>query len=84
MSTVYKHAVSGLALAAVACHSIPVVEMRIIFDMERDCSTRIESQLQIAVRVDLLDGPQLTVCNMLLPVRRRELYAVAFTELAHS
>ena len=33
---VHEHAVGGLSLAAVARHCIAVVEMRILFDVERD------------------------------------------------
>jgi len=39
--------------------------------------------LQIGVLFDSLDGSQLTIRNVLLPVRRGELHAVAFGETTH-
>ncbi len=79
---VNKHAVGGLSLAAVACHGIAVIEMRIVLDVERDGPSRVQTQLQVAARVDLLDGSHFTIRNVLLAVRRSELYAVALRKRA--
>ena len=82
-----EHAISSLSLTAVTRHGIAVVEMPILLNIECDRATRIEVDSKVATLLDLLDGPQLTVGNMLLSIRSGELYAVAFTErslrLAH-
>ena len=38
--------------------------------------------MQVAAIVDIFDGAQLAVCDVLLSIRRCELYAVALTECA--
>ncbi len=77
-----EHAVSSLPLAAVARHRIAVVEMRILSNVERDRATRVQTNLEVATSLDLLDSAQLTVGDMLVSIRSGELYAVAFTERA--
>ena len=56
--------------------------MRMMVDLERDRTARIETQLQVAARIHLLYSPELTIRHVPLPGRRRELHAVAFRELA--
>ena len=75
-----EHTVSSLPLAAVARHGIAVIEVRILSNVERDRATRVQTGSKVATLVDLLDSAQLTVGDVLVPIRRCELYAVACTE----
>jgi len=75
-----EHAVGGLPLAAVACYSITMVQMRILPNVERDRTTRVQTDSEVANFVDFLDSAQFTVGDMLVSIRSGELYAVAFTE----
>ena len=77
-----QNAVGSLALAAVACHRITVVEMGIVPDVECNRTARIEANLQITIGVDLLDGAQFSVGDVAFSIRRGELHAVAFAERA--
>jgi hypothetical protein len=75
-----EHAVRRLTLTAVACHRVAVVEMRILSNVERYGTARVETDSEIATFVDPLDRAPLTVGNALVSIRGGELYAVAFTE----
>src|SRR6266478_3046763 len=75
-----EHAVGGLSLAAVARYRVAVVEMRMLFHVERNTASGVHAELQVSARVHLLDGPQFAVRNVLLSVRRCELHAVASAE----
>jgi len=54
--------------------------MRILLDFERDCPTRVKVHLKVPIRIDLLDGPELTISNAELSIWSGELYAVTFAE----
>jgi hypothetical protein len=73
---VHQHAVGGGSLAAVAGDGIAVVDMRMVSDVELDILAGVQPNLKISFGVNLLDGSELAVRNMLLPVRRGELHAV--------
>src|SRR5487761_573256 len=77
-----EHAVGSLPLAAVARDRIAVVEVRILFDVECNSAARVEADSQIAARVEFLDCAKLAVGDVLLSIRRGELYAVALREAA--
>ena len=62
-----ENAVGSLALTAVACHRVPVVEMGILSDIECYSAARVETNSEIAAGIDLFNGAQLTVSDTLLP-----------------
>jgi hypothetical protein len=64
-----EHAVRRLSLAAVAGHCVAVIEVRILSNVERDRATRVETDLEVATFVDVLDRAQLTVGNMMVSIR---------------
>lgn len=64
-----ENAVGSLSLAAVARHGIPVIEMRILLDVEGQTTPRIESKLQISVRVRFLDSPPACGSQRFAPYR---------------
>lgn len=51
---VNKDSVGGFSLAAMARHCIPIIEMRILFDIEGRATPGVESQFHVPVRVRLL------------------------------
>ena len=53
---VNKHSVGSLSLAAMARHGIPVIEVRILLDVEPNGAARVQTKLDIALPVDFLDG----------------------------
>jgi hypothetical protein len=53
-----QYALCGLALAAVACHRITVIEMWMLPRIELDLAARVRAEFQIAVAIDPLDGRQ--------------------------
>ena len=73
---VHQHAVGGGSLAAVAGDGIAVIDMRVLPDVELHFLAGVQPDLEISFRVDLLDGSELAVGNVLVPVRRGELHAV--------
>lgn len=75
-----EHAVSSLPLAAVARHRVPLIEIRILSNLERYRAARVETDSEVATLVDLLDSAQVTVGDTLVSIRGGELYAVAYTE----
>ena len=77
-----QHAVRRLPLATVARYRITVIEMGILSEVERDRAARIDPKSEVASRVDLLDGCQLAIRDVLIPVRCCELDAVALGEHA--
>ena len=68
-----ENAVGGLALAAVACHRVTIVQMRHLPHIELDLPPRVQLQFQIAAVVDLFDCSQLAVGEFLLVRRSRRL-----------
>jgi hypothetical protein len=79
---VHQHAVSGASLAAVACDGVAVIDVRVIPDVELHILLGVEPNLEISLRVDLLDGSELAIGNVLLPVRGSQLHAVGGGSLA--
>ena len=79
---VHAHAVGGGSLAAVAGDSIAVINMWVLPDVELYFLTGVQSNLKTSLGVDLLDGSELAIGNVFLPVRRGELQAVAGCEVA--
>src|SRR5207249_7233125 len=77
-----QHAVGRGSLSTVARHCIAVVEMWMLVDIERDSASGVEMSLQIALSVDLLDRPELTVRHALVLVRCGELDAVSGGKLS--
>ena len=73
---VHQHAVGGGTLAAVAGDGVAVIDMRVLSDVELHFLAGVEPNLKISVGVDLLDGSELAVGNMLIPVGSGELEAV--------
>lgn len=56
--------------------------MGILSEVGRDRAARIDPKSEVASRVDLLDGCQLAIRDVLIPVRCCELDAVALGEHA--
>jgi hypothetical protein len=73
VSTLDEHAVGSLPLAAVACYSITMIQMRILPKVERDRTTRVQTDSEVANFVDFLDSAQFTVGDMLVSIRSGEL-----------
>ena len=72
----HEYPVGGGSLADVAGHSIAVIEMGMFVDIEPRVPPGVQSNLKISLRVDLFDGSELAIGNVLIPVRRGELHAV--------
>jgi hypothetical protein len=77
-----QYAVGGGALGAMARDGIAVVEMRMLPYAEVHAASGVEPDAQIALGVDLLDSPELSVSHMLALVRGGELDSVARRKLS--
>ncbi|MGO8786117.1 MAG: hypothetical protein ACLQVL_01870 [Terriglobia bacterium] len=73
----HQHTVGGGSLTAVAGDGVAVIDVRVLPDVELYFLAGVQPNLEISFRADLLDGPELTVGNVLIPARRDELHAVA-------
>src|SRR5690242_18605103 len=71
-----QHAVSGVALAAMARDGVPVIDMRMFTDIERNLAAGIHTNFKIAGVIDLLNCAQLPVGNMQVSRWSRELYPI--------
>ena len=77
-----QHSVGGGSLAAVAGHRIAVVEMRMFVDIEMGAPPGVLPNLEVTVGVDLFDGSELAVGNVLVAARRGEMHAVTGRKVA--
>lgn len=73
----HEHAIGDLSLAAVACDGTAVVQVSMLASVECDGAAGIQTYTNLTLLVDLLDGAHLAIRHTLLPVRGRELDAVA-------
>ena len=74
-------AVNGLPLACVAGHGVAVVEVRVLAEVEVDGFPGFQAEAEVSAGIDLLNVPKLSVGDVLILERRRELDSVALGKL---
>jgi hypothetical protein len=59
-----QYLLGGLPLAAVAGHSVSVVKMRMLADVESNLAAGIHLNSKVTLRVDLFDSAKITISNL--------------------
>src|SRR6516225_9412218 len=75
-----QHSISSLTLAAVAGHSVPVIKMGMVMNIEMNLAPRVHSDFEVARVTDCLDGTQLAVRNKQSFRGSCKLHSVPFRE----
>jgi hypothetical protein len=65
------HSIRGLALAAVAGHSVTIVNMRVLVDVESDFQARVHPDFEVVLGVDVFDSAEITISNLAVRVMAR-------------
>ena len=73
--------VNGLPLARVAGHGVAVVEVRVLAEVEVDGFPGFQAKAKVSAGIDLFNVPKLSVGDVLILERRRELDSVALGKL---